>query len=156
DGIQGVIIRAGFGWDEPKQKDNMFESHYKNAKAAGLKIGAYHYSYATNKQQATREAYTFMDYIKGKEFDYPVFYDVEDAVQSKLSGDQIAEIMVTFGDILEGNGYYIGMYSYGLHNIILFYNILIMQQCGNIHLQVRLMAIRGILTKIIFMKIMHK
>ncbi|MEG0457795.1 MAG: GH25 family lysozyme, partial [Oscillospiraceae bacterium] len=112
DGIQGVIIRAGFGWDEPKQKDNMFESHYKNAKAAGLKIGAYHYSYATNKQQATREAYTFMDYIKGKEFDYPVFYDVEDAVQSKLSGDQIAEIMVTFGDILEGNGYYIGMYSY--------------------------------------------
>ena len=45
DGIKAVIIRAGYG-RESSQKDCMFESHYRNAKAAGLKIGVYWYSRA--------------------------------------------------------------------------------------------------------------
>lgn len=40
DGIKAVIIRAGYG-REVSQKDSMFESHYKNAKSANLKIGVY-------------------------------------------------------------------------------------------------------------------
>lgn len=39
-GYDYVIIRAGYG-KEKSQKDNMFETNYKNAKNAGLKVGAY-------------------------------------------------------------------------------------------------------------------
>ena len=45
DGYDFVIISAGYGmysW----QKDSYFETNYKNAKAAGLGVGAYWYSYA--------------------------------------------------------------------------------------------------------------
>ena len=44
-GIEFVIIRAGFG-KVVSQKDKLFESHYSNAKKAGLKVGCYHYTYA--------------------------------------------------------------------------------------------------------------
>lgn len=44
-GIDFVIIRAGYG-REISQKDKYFEQNYKNAKAAGLNVGAYWYSYA--------------------------------------------------------------------------------------------------------------
>ena len=44
-GIEFVIIRAGFD-KVVSQKDKLFESHYSNAKKAGLKVGCYHYTYA--------------------------------------------------------------------------------------------------------------
>ena len=43
--VDHVILRAGFG-REASQRDAEFETYYKNAKAAGLKVGAYWYSYA--------------------------------------------------------------------------------------------------------------
>ena len=55
DGIKAVIIRAGYG-REVSQKDSMFESHYKNAKSANLKIGVYWYSYADSVNDAEKEA----------------------------------------------------------------------------------------------------
>lgn len=42
DGIDFVIIRAGYTGG----KDIMFETYYAAARAAGLKIGCYMYSYA--------------------------------------------------------------------------------------------------------------
>lgn len=42
-GVDFVIIRAGYGnaIAYPNQYDDMYESHYKAAKAAGLHVGAY-------------------------------------------------------------------------------------------------------------------
>lgn len=40
-GIDGVIIRTGFGVESPKQVDRRFEDYYNGAKAAGLHVGAY-------------------------------------------------------------------------------------------------------------------
>ena len=54
-GINVVLIRAGYG-REASQKDNQFENHYKNAKAAGLKIGGYWNSYAEGISDAANEA----------------------------------------------------------------------------------------------------
>ena len=51
DGIDTVIIRAGFG-RETYQKDAQFEEHYKRAKAAGLKVGVYWFSYAYSVAEA--------------------------------------------------------------------------------------------------------
>ena len=52
-GIDAVIIRAGFG-KETYQKDSEFETHYKNAKKAGLAVGVYWYSYAYSVQRQSR------------------------------------------------------------------------------------------------------
>ena len=42
-GVAFVIIRAGYGnaLAYPKQFDTRFEEYYKDAKAAGLNVGAY-------------------------------------------------------------------------------------------------------------------
>nr|AIA94671.1 Glyco_hydro_25 [uncultured Ruminococcus sp.] len=44
-GIDFVIIRAGYG-KLLTQKDKCFEVNYQQARAAGLSLGAYWYSYA--------------------------------------------------------------------------------------------------------------
>ena len=68
-GVTCVIIRAGYGKD-PNQEDNEFQKYYKQAKAAGLNVGAYWYSYATSVDAAKAEVRNCMKTIQGKE-SYP-------------------------------------------------------------------------------------
>ena len=56
-GIDFAIIRTGYGKTAPEvQTDAYFEQNYSGATANGIKVGAYHYSYAENVQDALREA----------------------------------------------------------------------------------------------------
>lgn len=79
-GVDFVIIRAGYG-KYANQKDPYFERHYKAAKAAGLKVGAYWYSYAASVEDAKAEAQTCINAIKGKTFEYPIYFDLEERSQ---------------------------------------------------------------------------
>lgn len=109
-----VFLREGYG-DElsyPGQKDARFETNYKNAKAAGLHIGAYHYMYATNVNAAKREAQGFLNNLKGKSFDYPIALDIEESSQYKLTNSTVEAITKAFMDICEQAGYYVMLYSY--------------------------------------------
>ena len=72
--VDFVIMRAGYG-REVSQKDTMFESHYANAKQRGIPCGCYWYSYAMDVDGAKKEAQACIEVIKGKQFEYPVFYD---------------------------------------------------------------------------------
>ena len=109
-GITGVIIRAGYG-RYISQKDKRFEENYKKAKAAGLKVGTYWYSYAVNQAQASEEAKVFLQAVKGKKFELPVAYDVEDISQSGLSSSAVGGICQTFMQSVQSAGYYISIYS---------------------------------------------
>ena len=53
-GIDYVILRAGYG-NEASQIDNQFVNNYNKAKRAGLKVGAYWFSYATDSLDALNE-----------------------------------------------------------------------------------------------------
>lgn len=110
DGIKAVIIRAGYG-REVSQKDSMFESHYRNAKSAGLKVGAYWYSYADSINDAEKEAKAFMAVVKGKSFDFPVYYDLEDSSQIGLGKSTLTAIAERFCDTVKANGYKVGVYA---------------------------------------------
>lgn len=110
DGIKAVIIRAGYG-REVSQKDSMFESHYRNAKSAGLKVGAYWYSYADSINDAEKEAKAFMAVVKGKSFDFPVYYDLEDSSQIGLGKSTLTAIAERFCDTLKRNNYKAGVYA---------------------------------------------
>jgi GH25 family lysozyme M1 (1,4-beta-N-acetylmuramidase) len=111
DGIDGVIIRAGYG-RLIKQKDPCFEKNYKGAMDAGLMVGAYWYSYATTAATAAKEASTFLQAICDKKFELPVYLDIEDKCQVKLSKEVCTDIVTAFGDIMEKAGYYFGVYSF--------------------------------------------
>ena len=54
---------------------------FKAAKAAGLKVGAYWYSYAASVEDAKAEAQTCINAIKGKTFEYPIYFDLEERSQ---------------------------------------------------------------------------
>lgn len=110
DGYDYVIIRAGYG-RETYQKDARFEENYKKAKAAGLKVGAYWYAYATSKSEALKEANACLYCIKGKTFDLPVYYDVEEWSQAKLSKTDLTNLISGFCSTLESNDYQAGVYA---------------------------------------------
>nr|DAG33588.1 MAG TPA: hypothetical protein [Caudoviricetes sp.] len=110
DGIKAVIIRAGYG-RESSQKDSMFESHYRNAKAAGLKIGVYWYSYADSAGDAEKEAKACLECINNKSLDMPVYYDMEDNFQTHLSKPTLTAIAEHFCNTVKANGYKVGVYA---------------------------------------------
>lgn len=108
-GIDFVIIRAGYG-REASQKDDCFERNYKNATAAGLKVGAYWYSYATDENDAKREAQACLKCIKGKKFDYPVFFDLEEGFQINRGKTFCSNLVKAFNAEIENAGYKAGLY----------------------------------------------
>lgn len=111
-GVEFVIIQAGFGdvISYPNQKDVMFESHYNAAKAAGLHVGAYWYSYATTVNGAKREAQGFIQTIKGKQFDMPVYMDFEERSQFSTGKNNCSAMVTAFCEELEKNNYWTGLY----------------------------------------------
>lgn len=109
-GIEFVIIRCGYGKNE-SQKDNMFEKHYKGCKNAGLKVGAYLYSYVTSIENAKLEAENCLKFIKGKQFDLPIYYDVEDKIIQPLGRITITQCIIEFCKIIEQAGFKAGIYA---------------------------------------------
>ena len=110
DGIKAVIIRAGYG-RETSQKDSMFESHYRNAKAAGLKIGVYWYSYADSVSDAEKEAKACLECINNKSLDMPIYYDLEDYSMVKLGKTKLTAIAERFCETIKKSNYRAGVYA---------------------------------------------
>ena len=110
DGIDFAILRAGYG-KLASQKDQKFEQNYKNAKAVNLPVGAYWYSYAMNENEARQEADVFLSVIKGKQFEMPVYFDLEEKKQFDLGKEQVSAIMRAFLERVESAGYFTGLYG---------------------------------------------
>lgn len=113
-GYSFVIIRAGYGMTAA-QKDPMFEANYTKAKAAGLDVGAYWYSYAVTTSDARAEAYACLDVIRGKSFEYPIFFDLEERKQLATGKENCSQMVMTFCDKLTEEGYYPGLYMSRSH-----------------------------------------
>ena len=109
-GIDFAILRAGYG-RLASQKDERFEQNYSGAKAAGIPIGAYWYSYAMSEDEARLEADVFLSIIKGKQFEFPVYYDVEEQKQVALGKEKVSAIMRAFLEKVEAAGYFVGLYG---------------------------------------------
>lgn len=113
-GVDFVIIQAGYGISA-LQKDPFFEVNYTRAKAAGLKVGAYWFSYAKTPDEALKEARACAAVIANKRFDFPIYYDLETDAKSGYfpftTGKENCSNMVTaFCTELEKLGYFAGLY----------------------------------------------
>lgn len=105
-GIDFAIIRAGYG-KVASQKDPKFETNYSAAKKAGIHVGAYWYSYAKSEADAKKEAEVCLEILKGKQFEYPIYYDIEEK-GSLAVANKIARV---FCETLEKAGYFVGIYA---------------------------------------------
>ena len=65
--------------------DPTFETNYRNARAAGLDVGVYYYTYATSEAMADAELALLRQAVYGKEFSLPVCVDVEENKLKQLS-----------------------------------------------------------------------
>ena len=92
-------------------KDRYFESNYTNAKAAGVKLGVYCYSYATTVAGAQAEATKVLNWLGGRKLEYPIYYDIEDSCQASLTTAQRTQLCIAFCDTIEAAGYRAGIYS---------------------------------------------
>lgn len=121
-GYSFVIIRAGYGNANayPDQRDPYFERNYKGAKAAGLGVGVYWYSYAKSADGAKKEAESCIAVIKGKKFEYPIFFDIEERSQLDKGKAFCDSLINSFCTTLEKAGYFAGIYcsTYWLTNCV--------------------------------------
>lgn len=106
-GFDFVIIKmGGLNGLEPT-----FEMDYAGAKAAGLQVGAYIYTYSTSAEGALKDAENALEWIKGKQFEFPIYFDLEDTSQKALGKDLLSEMCITFIEKLQENGYYAALYT---------------------------------------------
>ena len=107
-GVEFVIIRAGYGIG---CKDKWFEQNYRKAKTAGLDVGAYWYSYANFAGEASLEAQSCVNILSGKNFEYPIYFDLEEKSQLNRGRAFCDSLITSFCNKLENCGYYAGFYT---------------------------------------------
>lgn len=106
--VDYVILQVGYG-RYVNQKDSEFERNYSECKKYGIPVGVYHFSYAKSIAEAQAEANACLEMIKGKQFEYPIYYDLEVGLDS-LGKSLVSSIATTFCTALEKAGYYTGIY----------------------------------------------
>lgn len=109
-GADFAILRAGYG-RLVSQKDKKFESYYSGCKKVGINTGAYWYSYAMSEDEARQEAQACLEVLKGKKFEMPIYYDVEEQKQFALGKQKVSAIIRAFLEVVEKAGYWVGLYS---------------------------------------------
>mgnify|MGYP002519456206 CR=1 FL=1 len=102
-----VILRSSL---KNKSKDACLDTYYKDAKAAGLKVGVYKYVYATNVSEAIQEATLTLKYINYMKLDLGVWIDMEDKSLSKLSSLALKHIIDAEAKIFKSAGFEVGVY----------------------------------------------
>ncbi|MCI8366278.1 MAG: hypothetical protein HFJ66_01565 [Eggerthellaceae bacterium] len=120
DGIKFAIIRLGYGSDYESQDDKYFVRNVQGARANGIHIGVYLYSYATATTGKTGSAQSEANHVlrvlekaglSPSSLALPVYYDIEDERQENLSATQFGSIAETFCNAVSAKGYKVGIYS---------------------------------------------
>ncbi len=114
-GVNYVIIRCGYRGSANGKLiiDSKYEENIKGAINAGLKVGVYFFSQATDKKEAIEEASMVLECIQDYKITYPVFLDVEPSGgrADKLSKAERTEICKAFCETIQKYGYTAGIYA---------------------------------------------
>lgn len=96
--------------------DANFETYVSDAIKNDLDVGVYFFTSAITTAEAKEEAEFVLDSIKPYNINYPVVLDVEEIVsgtsrQDSLSQKELTEIVKTFCETIEDEGYEVMIYS---------------------------------------------
>ena len=122
-GFDYVILKIG---STPRNEgavgglEPTFEADYAGAKAAGLDVGVYFFTYATTVEQNIADANLVAEWLAGKQLEYPVYYDIEnlsfdsdpnDSIDPALPDrNMLTDFCVAFISRLQEKGFYSGLY----------------------------------------------
>ncbi len=122
EGVTFVIIKGG-GGDDGLYVDSRFAENYQKAKAQGLNVGCYWFSKALTVAQAQQEAsYFYQHCCKGRQFELPVFMDVENKEQLALGKRALTDVVRAWLEKIESYGMYGGIYSFRAAFPVYFYD----------------------------------
>ena len=112
-GIDFAMIRILTGKRTSNlDKDSYFEYNYQHARAAGIKVGVYRYTYAYTKSGARQEATEIVDALGGRYLEYPIVLDLEDSsVLNNTTREKRTEIIQEYKKIVERAGYKFALYA---------------------------------------------
>ena len=115
---QVTVSAATAGVEHSVALDRKYKQYIADAKAAGLKVGVYFYSQATNVQEAQYEANFVMTNLNGEALDLPVVYDAEcgyytlngksypgKLAKANLSKAAWTNVATAFCDTVQARGY---------------------------------------------------
>ena len=111
-GKQFAIVRIGSSNNNGAYVDPYFLQNVNGAHAAGLRVGAYYYTYARTESAVAGELTTFLNALDGLQLEYPVFVDVEARSLTSLGKPQLTNLVKYAMDILNQRKWYAGWYSY--------------------------------------------
>ena len=115
-GYECVMLRISKG----TTADAKFQTNYKNAKAAGLKVGVYCYSLAQNAAQAKAEGDKVLNILNAQKLDYPVVYVLDDIslLYNNVTATQRIDFINAFRtEIIDGGKQY--KFALGLNQKLL-------------------------------------
>ena len=115
-GVNFAIIKAcklngdsQIGENGTKQIENpYFKKNIEGAIKEGIHVGVYVYSYANDTNEAVKEAEFVLSLIENYDITYPVYYDLERNVGSKIINTYLA---VAFCKKIKAAGYIPGVYT---------------------------------------------
>ena len=110
NGVEFVFIRIGFGHNREAKimEDEKFRQNLEGARNAGLKVGLYFYSYATEIWEAEEQANWIVKTLNGEKIDLPIVFDYETWKSFPTYNINIVDlnkVAKRFLDILHDNGY---------------------------------------------------
>lgn len=118
NGVEFVIIRAGYGGDYTNQDDSKYVQNVKACEAAGMPFGVYLYSYALNMNDLNGEVAHMKRLLKvcTQKPKYGVWFDMEDADGYKArngmpSNAILVNMCLSFCEQIEAIGYHVGTYA---------------------------------------------
>lgn len=117
-GYKGAMLKTvSTNYKLSKREDGLyidptFETNYRNARAAGLDVGVYYYTYATSEAMADAELALLRQAVYGKELTLPVAVDVEDNRLTSLDKQSLTDLTAYALHEVEQMGFYAQLYTY--------------------------------------------
>jgi GH25 family lysozyme M1 (1,4-beta-N-acetylmuramidase) len=110
-GIEFAFVRVGFRRSATGTlgEDELAKKNLREARNAGLKVGAYFFSQATSVKEAQEEAEFALNTVKGFRLDLPLAYDWEKVEggsrTNEVSQETLMKCIKVFCDTVEDAGY---------------------------------------------------
>ena len=112
DGVKFAILKLANIYDyDANYKDSKFDTNYKNARAQGIKVGAYIYNHCNTTDTLKKGVEWALDKLNGKELDLPIYLDMEDKDIQGETKKTLTEQCNEFAKYVRDKGYQAGVYA---------------------------------------------
>ena len=112
DGIEFAILKLGNIYDyDANYKDSKFDTNYENAKAQGIKVGAYIYNYCNTVDTLKKGVEWALGKLDGKKLDMPIYLDMEDKDIQGETVETLTNQCNEFAKCVKNKGCKAGVYA---------------------------------------------